>query len=134
MNLYLDIETLPSADESLVEVSHPATMSKPETIAAWELEKKPQAIKDALAKTSFDGLYGSVCVIAWAFDDESVTAVSGDEKEVLSASRATPIPRHLGLRQLSSVSPLSFDEAPRFPSLTPRIDKTQFPTLVRWYA
>lgn len=87
MNLYLDIETLPSADSSSVEVFPPKTMSKPETIAKWEAEEKPQAIKDALSKTSFDGLYGSICVIAWAFDDEQVQTVqvSGyGEKDALS--------------------------------------------------
>lgn len=84
MNLYIDIETLPSNDPSVVEVPHPKTMSKPETIAKWETEEKPQAIKEALSKTSFDGLYGSICVIGWAFDDEQAQAVSGDEKSALS--------------------------------------------------
>lgn len=84
MNLYLDIETIPATDETLVEVSHPKTMSKPETIAKWEQEEKPQAIKDALSKTSFDGLYGSICVICWAFDDGEIQSVSGDEKTALN--------------------------------------------------
>lgn len=83
MNLFLDIETLPSADSSSVEVFPPKTMSKPETIAKWIEEEKPQAIKDALSKTSFDGLYGSICVICWAFDDGDIHQASDGEKLAL---------------------------------------------------
>lgn len=86
MLLHLDIETLGTNDESLIEVKPPGTMKKAETIAKWEAEEKPQAIKEALAKTGLDGLYGSICVVAWAWDDGPVSHESvsvADEKTVL---------------------------------------------------
>src|SRR4030095_9912848 len=83
--LYLDIETLPASDSSLVEVFPPKTMMRPETIEKWWKEESPQAIKEALAKTSFDGLYGSICVICWAFDDGEIQEAHTNEKEALMA-------------------------------------------------
>lgn len=92
MNLYLDIETIPTARADVREyiaatVKPPATMSKAETIAKWEAESKAGAIEEAVSKTGLDGSFGRVCVIGWAFDDGNVsTAVNdNDERLVLSA-------------------------------------------------
>lgn len=93
--LYLDIETLPSADASLREqfssdITPPGNISKPETITAWLEEKKPGLIDEAMAKTSLDGAYGSICCIGWAWNnDEPTTMVMGNEDMLLmSAVRA----------------------------------------------
>ena len=83
MNLYLDIETLPSNDLVIIAeieaaIKPPGVMSKAETIAKWEIEENPKAIKDALSKTSFDSIRGSIACIAWAFDDKPVQVVGVD--------------------------------------------------------
>jgi hypothetical protein len=76
-HLYLDIETIPTSDPAIIAdiaacITPPKTMSKAETIAAWEAETKPGLVKEAVARTSFNGALGSVCVIGWAWDDEPV--------------------------------------------------------------
>jgi len=85
-NLFLDIETLPTDRDDVREllarkVTHPATISKPETIAKWNAESRPAAIDEAVAKTGLDGTFGRVCVIGWAIDDGPVQTVSSDHDE-----------------------------------------------------
>ena len=85
--LYLDIETLPSDRADVREllarkVTHPGTISKPETIAKWNAESRPAAIDEAVAKTGLDGTFGRVCVIGWAIDDGPVQTVSSATDEL----------------------------------------------------
>lgn len=80
MNLYLDIETIPSQSPEVhariaETIKPPATYKKAETIAAWEQNEKPQAVKEAIAKTALDGSVGHVCCIGWAFDDDPSNSV-----------------------------------------------------------
>lgn len=89
MNLFIDIETLPT-DRSDVrdllasKVTHPSTISKPETIAKWNEESRPAAIDEAVAKTGLDGTFGRVCVICWAVDDGPIKTVkSATDEEAL---------------------------------------------------
>jgi len=72
-----DIETLQSTDEEVIEsfrksIKPPANYSKPDTIAKWHEENGAQALADMVAKTSFDGLYGSIACIAWQSNDGAV--------------------------------------------------------------
>lgn len=100
--LYLDIETIPARDPAVVAeiaaaVTPPAQMKKAETIAAWEENDKPKAVADAVAKTSFDGAYGQVCCIGWAWDDDGPShATLGltckTEKDVIRALAGTVRP------------------------------------------
>lgn len=88
-NLFLDIETLPTDRADVREllaskVTHPATISKPETIAKWNEESRPAAIDEAVAKTGLDGTFGRVCVICWAVDDGPIKTVkSATDEEAL---------------------------------------------------
>jgi len=90
--LYLDIETIPTADpqdiaQIAASVSPPSTMTKADTIAAWEADKKPAAIAEAVAKTSFNGAFGSVCCIGWAWNEteaESVDMGKLDEAQFMA--------------------------------------------------
>lgn len=93
-NLYLDIETIPSQSPAVHAkiaegVTPPGNISKAETIEAWIKEKKPDLVKEAIAKTSFDGATGHVCCIGWAFDDGEVRSdiikTVGDEAYLLNA-------------------------------------------------
>lgn len=84
MLLYIDIETLPTNDPAVIasfadSIKAPATHKKPETIASWMAENKDQAIADAVAKTSFDGLYGRIACICYAFDDGEVFSLANDK-------------------------------------------------------
>lgn len=90
MIITIDIETLPTNDAEIItsfadNIKAPATHKKPETIAAWMAENKEQAIADAVAKTSFDGLYGRIACICYAFDDGEVNIVTGNEADMLKA-------------------------------------------------
>jgi len=91
-HLYLDIETIPSRSAVVCEriaaaITPPGNITKAETIAAWEADKKPALVKEAIAKTSFDGAHGSICCIGWAFDGEKASSSSaldaGDEADAL---------------------------------------------------
>lgn len=88
--LYLDIETIPASDPAIIaeiasQVTPPATMKKAETIAEWEANQKATAVSEAVAKTSFNGAYGQVCCIGWAWnDDEPESIVAKNEAGVLS--------------------------------------------------
>ena len=87
--LFMDIESLPSADDRVKKliaetITPPGNMSKAETIAKWEAEEKPKLIEAAISKTALDGTYGRVCCITWAFDDGPIQGViDRSEKTVL---------------------------------------------------
>lgn len=86
MNLYLDIETLPTDREDVREyiassVTHPGNISKAETIAKWNEESRPAAVEEAVSKTGLDGSFGRVCVIGWALDGDGVTTTYGEDNE-----------------------------------------------------
>lgn len=84
MSLYIDIETIPTQSITIRQkiadaVTPPGNISKVETIAAWEVDKKPALVKDAVAKTALDGAYGQICCIGWAFDAAPVQAIVAKE-------------------------------------------------------
>lgn len=79
--LYLDIETIPAqSDEAksaiAATVKPPASMKKADTIAAWEAEQKPNAVAEAIDKTSFNAAFGQICCIGFAFDNSPATSIS----------------------------------------------------------
>ena len=106
MLIHFDAETLPTNDPAVIAeleaaIKPPATYSKPESIAKWMEENKAQALAEAVHKTGLNGLYGRICVIGYAFDDEEPFAVSGDdEKELLESfyshvfDRVTQVAHH----------------------------------------
>jgi len=89
MNLYFDIETIPTQNAEFIAdiakgIKPPATMKKAETIAEWEKNDKQSAIDDAVGKTSFDGAYGSIICIGYAIDDgEVISLTNASEGEIL---------------------------------------------------
>lgn len=89
MNLYLDIETLPTDRNDVREyiaagVTPPGNISKAETIAKWNEESRPAAIEEAVARTGLDGSFGRVCVIGWAYNEGDVrTAMNADNEGAL---------------------------------------------------
>ena len=85
-HLFFDIETLPTDRADLIadisaSVTPPGSMKKAETIAAWEVEQKPAAVLEAIAKTSLDGGTGRLASIAWTW---------GDDPDVVAGTSADP--------------------------------------------
>ena len=114
MNIYIDTETLPTTDaETIAEIAAnikpPANYSKPETIAKWMDDNKEQAVKEAVHKTGFSGLYGSIACICYAFDDGPVYSRSAcdiGEAEMLVSlfahiEEVTGIEHHTGMAHTS---------------------------------
>lgn len=88
MIITLDIETLPCSDPAVIEeitagVKPPGNLKKEETIAAWWASDGDQAKKDAIAKTSFDGMYGRIACICVAVDDEEPIDFSDDDGRLM---------------------------------------------------
>ena len=86
MNIYLDIETLPTTDQVIIDkfaegITAPGQYKKPDSIAEWMAANKDQALKDLVSKTSFDGLYGHVACIAWEIEDGDVISTSAGQSE-----------------------------------------------------
>ena len=86
MKIYLDIETLPTSNADVIaeiaeKITPPGNITKAETIAAWEVEKKPALVSEAVKRTSFDGLYGSIACICWAPDHLSVEETNPGHSE-----------------------------------------------------
>lgn len=89
MNLFIDIETIGTEDPAVVAeiaatIAPPANISKAETLAAWEAEKKPVAVNEAVAKTAFDGGLGRVIVFGYAIDDGPAQSIFAAEPELLA--------------------------------------------------
>ncbi len=92
MICYLDIETLPTNDPSVIaqlekSIKAPATYKKPESIQAWLDENKDQALKELLSKTSFNGLYGRIACVCWSFDNGEVLSSEFDDSERMILER-----------------------------------------------
>lgn len=92
--LYIDIETIPSqsaqvAADIAATIARPGNMSKPETIARWEAEQKPQAVADAILKTTFDGAYGEIIMVGLARELSEIVVIArpgcGTEADLLAA-------------------------------------------------
>ena len=99
-----DIETLPTDDESVIaEISKgikpPGTIKKPESIAAWHDENGAQALADAVAKTSFDGMYGRIACISFAVgDDDPISVDSRRGESIMLLDFADYIEKYLSIR------------------------------------
>ncbi len=76
-NLYIDLETIPDQapgafDRIYDAIKPPGNIKKPESIEKWMVENGSAAAAEAHQKTSFNGLYGEICSIAWAIDDGEI--------------------------------------------------------------
>lgn len=77
MNLFIDLETIPDQRKDALDrvkstLKAPANYKKPEAIEKYISENADEA----LAKTALKGLYGEICSIAWAIDDNPVQALT----------------------------------------------------------
>jgi DNA polymerase elongation subunit (family B) len=87
MYLYIDIETVASSNQELAEflagtVKAPSNYKDAEKIAEYVADAK----KTILDKTVFDGAFGQIVSISWAFGDgvvNTLTRQKNSEKEIL---------------------------------------------------
>lgn len=106
--LFLDIETIPTQRSDVREyisasVDHPGNISKPETIAAWNVEKRPAAVEDAVSKTGLDGAFGQVCVVGISgLDDEPMALFDLDWNNGGEAALLTSLNAELNRRITTS--------------------------------
>lgn len=88
INVVIDIEAIPSQqpwvrDYIEATVTHPGQMKKPETIAKWVEEDKPETVEEAMNKCVFDGAMNQIICIGLAIDGSPVETYSGDEQDIL---------------------------------------------------
>lgn len=92
MNIYLDIETLPTEDPEIIEeiaarVTPPGNMTKAETIAKWAKEKKPAIIEELVDRTALGPVtpphvaFGRVLCVGFAIDDGEVEVALAEKPE-----------------------------------------------------
>lgn len=92
MNLYIDIETIPSQasgafQEVLDAVKPPGQYKKPESIEKWMDENAEDVAKEEYHKLGLHGISGEIISIAWAIDDGEVkvaTRPGNSEVELLN--------------------------------------------------
>jgi len=90
MNIFIDIETLPTENETQAEyvaanVKAPGNYKKPEAIERYIKDNRNEAI----SKTALSGLFGQVYMIGLAKNDGPVKVIRGDnELDVLTQFRA----------------------------------------------
>jgi len=80
MHIFIDIETIKTDNQAIIDdiaegVTHPGNIKKAESIEAWNKDKKPQAVADAVAKTSFDGGAGQIIAFSCAVDDGEILSL-----------------------------------------------------------
>ena len=94
MNLFIDIETVPTENETVIQriadkVSAPGNYKKQESIDKWMAENGEAEKLAGVAKTGLSGTFGQILCIGWAIDDEPVTVIGrdldGSEASVLEA-------------------------------------------------
>lgn len=93
INLYLDIETIPTQREDIQQkifdsVKPPKTIKKQESIDKWYAEKQEEVAMEKILKTSLDGAFGETMVIGSSIEDEYPsaayrTSIDASEKELL---------------------------------------------------
>jgi hypothetical protein len=89
MNIVFDIETLPCNDPEVIAeltatIKPPGNIKKAESIAEWMRENREAAAADLVARTSFDGMYGRICCISYAIDDDAPISVFGNEHKLIA--------------------------------------------------
>lgn len=80
MNLYIDIETIPTQLEWVKEkireeIKPPGNIKKQESIDKWMAENSEKKSNEEIHKTGFDGSIGEIICISFAIDDGEIINV-----------------------------------------------------------
>jgi uncharacterized protein YprB with RNaseH-like and TPR domain len=77
--MFLDVETIPSGEPiDPLTLTPPATMSKPETIAAWYKDKAVDIAGDKYRSRALDSMEGEILCIGYSVDDGLLHTVVGE--------------------------------------------------------
>ena len=100
MRIFADIETAPASDPTLLEeiaatVRPPATITKAETLAKWDEEKRPTAIAEAIAKTALSPEDGSIISVCLATDDGEPVVIMRPPEEPSDAGLLKKVFSHI---------------------------------------
>lgn len=94
VEITIDIETIPTQDPALQamiaeSVKPPASMSVAATIEKWNIEKRPQAVLDALNDAALDGATNHIVCIGLKVGNDKAAGFTlenvADEKDMLAA-------------------------------------------------
>jgi 3'-5' exonuclease len=82
---YFDIESRRTDNAALIRrisdrVKPPGQYKKADSIAKWWADEGQAAIAEAIDRTALDGTYGRLASIAWAYGDDAVKVMSGDDE------------------------------------------------------
>jgi hypothetical protein len=80
--LFLDIETIP-APESKYEILKGIHARRLERHKNGTSTKPPETFEEYIESTGLDGAFGRICCISYAFDDEPVETLYGEEAQIL---------------------------------------------------
>ena len=87
MNIFIDIETIPSGEPiDPATIEPPGNISKAETIAAWRETKAPVIAIEKFKQRALDSMAGEILCISYAIDDntaEVISPKSGGEGDML---------------------------------------------------
>ena len=87
VRIFIDLETCPTTNPDTIReieagVTPPGNISKAETIAAWERDKKPAAVAEAVNRTALDASTGgSIIAIGIATDDHEPVVLVRDPSD-----------------------------------------------------
>lgn len=86
MIIFFDLETIPCTNPEVIgdlrkTITPPGNIKKAESIALWLDENGEQAINDLVAKTSFDGMYGSLACIGFTAAHDTTLCTDKDCSE-----------------------------------------------------
>lgn len=86
MILFFDLETIPATNPDVIDdlrktITPPGNIKKADSIALWLDENGEQALNDMVAKTSLDGMYGSVACIGYAADAKKAHCTDKEASE-----------------------------------------------------
>jgi 3'-5' exonuclease len=96
--VYIDIETLPTDDPATIaklidRINPPGNMSKPETIAAWERNTKPDLVRETIDKSALGPVVpphialGKILCIGLAIGGDEPVVIRADDDEVAALKR-----------------------------------------------
>ena len=91
MNLYIDIETLPTERPEIAQmlskdISAPGNYKKQESIDKWLEENYEKEVEDRVRKTSLSGDFGQILAIGFAIDEEPVSVLYREDEWITEES------------------------------------------------
>ena len=85
MNLFLDIETIPTGDKlTLNDISAPGQWKKSDSIEKWKKEHGQESIEKEYRSRSTSIYKSRMVCLAYALGEDQVQVLSGSEKEIIA--------------------------------------------------